>query len=781
MPNPVTTPAISTFKPVAARLNGPSPVDVPVIDTAIETTAKKAWRFDVTTTLVFTYLLITTSLAARLIGSLAAVVRLKRTSRPIDNGPWQESLGRWKDRLGISRRVRLARTSDMGVPAVIGAWSPTILLPETIAGSTSARTIDAILLHELAHVRRGDYGWNLTLRILQAIYWPNPLAWILGKIVAGVREQACDDLCIYYMGGPSDYRATLLDVAQSLVRRPGPALGMAMTRSSKLDRRLTHIAESRGTARCLLRGPGRFAIALALVLATGTLGSVRLARTAGAAISRPSKESAAKPRPVPEKSILPTVKADTIKSPVAKTSPKDEPAQPERLVAQYGGMGGGGGGGFGGGIDPNLLNAQMARTNEQLETPVQVTVVTPKLEEIPTSVTEECILLPIESVNLNSKVSGILSSKDLASVAERVKRGAVLARIEITDLPAQRAEAQRKARKAQAEQLQAKAKVRLAEAVFAEKQDDTNPVKGNENDPNFQELVKAAQKAAATAVLKAEAELRAAEAEELGASASLDSAKEALAILQESSTMNAVTSPIDGVILRCNQSAGAVVNRNDEQHLFIVARTDVLIATITVPEVSALLVDLDDPVQFTVRSLGEAPIVAKVLRIAAEIQEGFLAVTIAVPNADGRFRPGTTGKANLVLGPPHKSLSLPLAAFRLNQAPTAIGSSYCYRVSDGRAVLTPVRIGQQFKGRIEVLEGLNDDDLVITYTALNGHVIPRGNALAPGRGTIAQAQRVEIVDLPQPKIEDRLIQWNSGGMGGGPGGGRGGMGGGGFR
>lgn len=780
MPNPTPIRGISAHEPVVARLNGPSPAGESVIETTNEATPKKAWRFDAAMTLVLAYLLITTLLGARLVGSLAAVARLKRTSRPIENGPWHESLGRWKGRLGISRRVRLASTADMGVPAVIGAWSPTILLPDAIADATSARTIDAILLHELAHVRRGDYGWNLTLRVLQATYWPNPLAWILGKIVASVREQACDDLCIYWMGGPGDYRATLLDVAQNLVRRPGPALGMAMTRSSKLDRRLTHIAESRGTARCLLRGPSRVAIALALLIATGALSSVRLARTAGAAVSPPPRETPiAKSLPEPEKPVLPTVKADESTNPAPKAdskpeTPKSEAPKPERLVAQFGGMGG-----VGGGIDPALLNAQLARTNEQLETPIQVTVVTPKLEEVPTAVTEDCNLQPIESVILNTKVAGTLSSRDLASEADRVKRGQILARIEITDLPAQLANAQRKVRKEQAGQLQAKAKVRLAEAVLNDKQAQLKQTKDNAKDPLTEAMIKAAE----TAALKAEAELRAAEADELAASSSLDSAKEALSILQESSSMNTVTSPLDGIILRRGPSAGAFVNPNAEPPLFVVARTDVLIATISVPEANALLVDLDDPVQFTVKGLAGAPIVAKVLRIAAEIQEGNLSVTIAVPNADGRFRPGTTGTANLLLGPPHKSLVLPQAAFRFTQVQNAFDWASCFRVSDGRAVLTQVRLGQQLKGRVEVLEGLRDDDLVITYTAANGHIIPRLNGAMAGRFPIAQAQRVEVVDLPQPKNDDRFFPSGVGGMRGGMGGGMGGMGGmgGGFR
>ena len=87
-----------------------------------------------------------------------------------------------------------------------------------------------MVVHELGHIKRGDYGWNLIHRIVRIVYWPHPFVWLAGPYIGAVREQACDDLCVHALGGPSTYRRSLLEVASRVVRRPGPAIGLAMAR-----------------------------------------------------------------------------------------------------------------------------------------------------------------------------------------------------------------------------------------------------------------------------------------------------------------------------------------------------------------------------------------------------------------------------------------------------------------------------------------------------------------------------------------------------------------------
>jgi len=136
----------------------------------------------------------------------------------------------------------------------------------------------AIALHELSHVRRGDYAWNVILRVVQAVYWPHVLVWVLGRVIAELRERVCDDLCVYELGGPAAYRDALLAVASGIIRRPSMALGLAMARTSKLGRRLAQIERSDGDHRFRAGWPATLMIGAMAIAAAGVIGAAQLVR-----------------------------------------------------------------------------------------------------------------------------------------------------------------------------------------------------------------------------------------------------------------------------------------------------------------------------------------------------------------------------------------------------------------------------------------------------------------------------------------------------------------------
>ena len=158
------------------------------------------------------------------------------------------------------------------MPVVVGWLRPMILLPDPPDSGDPAEHVEAILLHELAHVRRGDYAWNLLLRVIEAAYWPHPLVWLLGRAVVESRERACDAFCVHQMGGTSDYREALLAMAEGMIHRPGPALGLAMAGRSRLGRRVREIDRGRSESRCLPRWPVWISIVGLVLASTAALG-----------------------------------------------------------------------------------------------------------------------------------------------------------------------------------------------------------------------------------------------------------------------------------------------------------------------------------------------------------------------------------------------------------------------------------------------------------------------------------------------------------------------------
>ncbi len=229
------------------------------------------------------YLLIVAAMLARVIASLAAVGRLRRAATSVDDPAWLSALERCRRKLGIGRQVGLAWSPRTGIPVVFGWLRPIVLLPDSLAGREPGGLADAILLHELSHVRRGDYPWNVALRLVQAIYWPHPLVWLLGRTIAEGRERSCDAVCVHELGDAS-YGETLLAVAAGVPRRSSPAIGLAMARTSGLGRRLARIATGRGEAHPLPRPTVRVLIVGIALFAAGMVGAVRFTRAAAIAV-----------------------------------------------------------------------------------------------------------------------------------------------------------------------------------------------------------------------------------------------------------------------------------------------------------------------------------------------------------------------------------------------------------------------------------------------------------------------------------------------------------------
>jgi beta-lactamase regulating signal transducer with metallopeptidase domain/protocatechuate 3,4-dioxygenase beta subunit/peroxiredoxin len=280
--------------PEASRLRPPAVVDVTPPRPGPRPIAA-APRLDASWIALVVYAAVCSVLALRLGLSLAAVERLRRRCEPVEEDSWISALGRWRSRLGVGRAVLLLGSDRVTVPAVVGWLRPAIVVPRSLARSAGPGVVDAVLLHELGHVRRGDYGWNLVLRLVRILYWPHPLIWPLGRVVGAVREQACDDLCVHALGGASAYRDSLVEVAASLIRRPDTSLGLAMARRTTLGRRLAWIDRSRGASRCLLRWPARLALAATALAVAGVVGSVELARATARPADEPKSAGAAAP------------------------------------------------------------------------------------------------------------------------------------------------------------------------------------------------------------------------------------------------------------------------------------------------------------------------------------------------------------------------------------------------------------------------------------------------------------------------------------------------------
>lgn len=160
------------------------------------------------------------------------------------NGSMVDMLESCRASISVKRKLVLKISANAASPAVCGLFRPVILVPQNLALSLTANQLKAVLLHELAHIRRGDLFVNLVQTFLQIIYFYNPLLWLANCIIRRIREQAVDEMVLVAMGEKApQYPQTLVSVAKLAFKPPVLSLRLIGVVESKnaLSGRIKHI------------------------------------------------------------------------------------------------------------------------------------------------------------------------------------------------------------------------------------------------------------------------------------------------------------------------------------------------------------------------------------------------------------------------------------------------------------------------------------------------------------------------------------------------------------
>jgi bla regulator protein BlaR1 len=123
---------------------------------------------------------------------------------------WEKYLQQLTEKLHIPRKVKLMVSQSLQVPVMIGFFKPLILLPMAMVNNMSEDQLEAILLHELAHIKRNDYLLNIFQSIAETILFFNPFIWWISKNIRLEREHCCDDLVISSSVQPLHYAHALV-------------------------------------------------------------------------------------------------------------------------------------------------------------------------------------------------------------------------------------------------------------------------------------------------------------------------------------------------------------------------------------------------------------------------------------------------------------------------------------------------------------------------------------------------------------------------------------------
>jgi GWxTD domain-containing protein len=162
------------------------------------------------------------------LGQVAGWIRASRLrDRGACHAPhaWQELAAQLSARLRVSRPVLLVESCLVDAPSVLGHLRPVILMPIGLLTNLPAAQIEAILLHELAHIRRCDYLLNIFQRVIEGWFFYHPAMWWVSRVIRVEREHCCDDIAVAIGGDAHEYASALAALEQNR----GPAFGIATT------------------------------------------------------------------------------------------------------------------------------------------------------------------------------------------------------------------------------------------------------------------------------------------------------------------------------------------------------------------------------------------------------------------------------------------------------------------------------------------------------------------------------------------------------------------------
>jgi len=177
--------------------------------------------------------------------SLYRLLKLRAAQKPIAPLDLHPMLQQTLSEFCSSRKVTVAISDQVRVPAAIGFLKPMIVLPKWAVAELPPEQLNAILIHELAHLERWDDCTNLAQKIISALFFFNPAIIWIERTLSVEREIACDDAVLARTANPRAYATCLVAVAEKSFVRRGMALAQAAVgRMRQTSRRIARILDS---------------------------------------------------------------------------------------------------------------------------------------------------------------------------------------------------------------------------------------------------------------------------------------------------------------------------------------------------------------------------------------------------------------------------------------------------------------------------------------------------------------------------------------------------------
>lgn len=197
-------------------------------------------------------------------------VKIKKNKKGFldtENPEFSEILREMTQRLQIKRTVDIRFTRNQNMPATFGVFKPTIFLPHD-AAEWSDNQKRSIIIHELAHIKRFDFLFNVLAYAVHFVFWFNPIVWYAAKRQQGEAEHACDDIVVSNGIRPTVYAHYLIDSARLLLKQKYVSpFETAIAKKSSLESRILSVIDEKRTRKAISRKIAIWSVFAAAVFA----------------------------------------------------------------------------------------------------------------------------------------------------------------------------------------------------------------------------------------------------------------------------------------------------------------------------------------------------------------------------------------------------------------------------------------------------------------------------------------------------------------------------------
>ena len=222
---PLATLAFLEKAPAVTTVADSAPASIVLTNVSVALqAAQPATSLDWLTCLVWIWSSGVVIFGLRAFGGWVMLQRLRRTAQETISPVLLESCRRLEKRIGIARLVRYAHSEIVDVPAVVGWFRPVVLIPLSTIAGLSVEQFEAIVAHELAHIRRYDALVNLFQIAAETVLFYHPAVWWVNRLIRVERENCCDDIAVAVCGNAGEYARALSMLSG---KAPRPVWAMA--------------------------------------------------------------------------------------------------------------------------------------------------------------------------------------------------------------------------------------------------------------------------------------------------------------------------------------------------------------------------------------------------------------------------------------------------------------------------------------------------------------------------------------------------------------------------